>query len=44
MRKQIEMLKHHSHLLADMVDIYPLLRDVNTIKNNLSAGGLLQEI
>ena len=31
------MLKHHSHLLTDLIDVHTLLCDIHTIKNVLPA-------
>ena len=38
------MLEHHAHLLPVQVDVHRLIRQVHTVKKDLAAGGLLQQI
>ena len=38
------MLEYHAHLLPVQVDVHRLIRQVYTVKKDLTAGGLLQQI
>ena len=44
MRKKIEMLEYHPHLLAHFIDIILRIGDIHTIKPDLSFRWLLQQI
>ena len=38
MREQVEMLEHHSHLLAMQVDVRLRIRDVHALEQNGQRG------
>ena len=44
MGKEIKMLEHHAHLLAQQVDIMFCIGDFFTVNKNMSRGWLLQQI
>ena len=44
MRKQIELLKHHAHFLPVTVDVGMGIGDIHSLKQNLTAGGMLQQV
>ena len=44
MRKQIEMLENHTHLLTMFVYIYLFVGDIDPLKDYASARGLLKKI
>ena len=43
-REEIKMLEHHAHLLAVEVDVAVFVGDVRAVKENLPAGGKLEQV
>src|ERR1700744_4544214 len=44
MRKQVEMLKDHAHVLADLIDALYIVREFSSINDDFSVLMLLQVI
>ena len=44
MREQVELLEHHTHSLTVLVDVRLRIADVDSVKNDLAAGGLLEPV
>ncbi len=42
--EQVEVLEHHPHLLAVVVDVHPPPGDVHPLEDDLPAAGLLQQV
>ena len=43
-REEVKMLEHHAHLLAVEVDVAVFVGDVRAVKENLPAGGKLEQV
>ena len=43
-REQVELLKHHAHTLADVVDVHTPLHDVRALKDHLAGRGHFQQV
>ena len=42
--EEVKMLEHHAHLLAVEVDVAVFVGDVRAVKENLPAGGKLEQV
>ena len=42
--EQVEMLEHHSHLLAVDIDVHAHIRNIYAIKKDLPSGGIFHTV
>ena len=44
MREQVELLKYHSHFLTEFVNVCLRIRDIRSLKIDVSAGRSFQQV